>query len=89
MTGTPDESKSPRRTIDPMVLWRWGFAVLLLLVGGWLVIASPAIGQANGRTLGYVVIGYALLRLLLGWLAHGRRRNRTKVFSAAGRGESA
>jgi hypothetical protein len=37
-------------------------------VGLWLVITAPMLGAASGRTLGWVVIGYALVRLALGWL---------------------
>jgi hypothetical protein len=64
--------RQPR--VSPFVIWRWGFSVLLIGVGIWLVVARPTIAGVQGRTLGWVVIGYALLRLILGHLSDPQRR---------------
>ena len=54
-------------------MWRWGFSVLLVGVGIWLVIAKPLFAGAQGRLFGWVIIGYAVLRLLVGYLSDQRR----------------
>jgi len=56
------------RQVDPLSIWRWGFAILLAIVGGWLVYAQPRIGAASGRTLGWIMIGYAAVRTVLAQL---------------------
>ncbi|MBI3872639.1 MAG: hypothetical protein HY304_06155 [candidate division Zixibacteria bacterium] len=61
--------------LDPMAIWRWGFALLLLVAGVWLVVAAPVWGGASGRTLGWVVIGYAVVRPLFGRLVGSGRRS--------------
>jgi hypothetical protein len=53
------------RQVDPLSIWRWGFAVLLAVVGGWLVYAQPRIGAASGRTVGWIMIGYAAVRTVV------------------------
>ncbi|HUU44683.1 MAG TPA: hypothetical protein VM118_03030 [Acidobacteriota bacterium] len=60
--------------ISPFLIWRWGFSLLLVGVGIWLVIAKPLFAGAQGRIFGWVVIGYAVLRLLVGHLSDHRRR---------------
>ncbi|HWO58195.1 MAG TPA: hypothetical protein VNN55_11585 [bacterium] len=64
----PTEPDVPAR-INPMRVWRWGFSAVLIGVGLWLVATAPTIGGASGRTLGWVIMGYALVRLALGWLS--------------------
>lgn len=57
-----------RSRVNPLLIWRYGFSIVLVGVGLWLVISAPMLGAASGRTLGWVVIGYAIVRLALGWL---------------------
>lgn len=63
-------SQYRRKPLDPTAVWRWGFTVALVALGIWLVIANPAIGGANGKLMGWIVIGYGLLRLLLNRLIY-------------------
>jgi len=78
-----------RMRINPMSVWRWGFGVALLLVGVWLVIAAPSIGETDGRVVGWVIVGYALLRLLLSWTLKNRNRSVTGIRRDYNTGESA
>ena len=73
---SPDPVEPARRSrVNPLLIWRYGFSVVLAGAGLWLVITAPMLGAASGRTLGWVVIGYALVRLALGWLAdRGKER---------------
>jgi hypothetical protein len=64
---TSTEPKS-RARVNPLLIWRYGFSLVLLAVGLWLVITAPTLGAASGRTLGWIVMGYALVRLAIGWL---------------------
>lgn len=57
-----------RSRVNPLLIWRYGFVLLLVVAGLWLVITAPMLGAASGRMLGWVVIGYAVVRLALGWL---------------------
>jgi len=66
---TPEPSRTEMRPrVNPLLIWRYGFSVVLVGVGLWLVISAPMLGAASGRTLGWVVTGYAIVRLALGWL---------------------
>jgi len=56
------------RAAKPLAVWRWGFSAVLVGIGLWLVLAQPTFVGGNGRVLGFVLIGYALVRLLLGYL---------------------
>ena len=59
----------------PLAVWRWGFSAVLVGIGIWLVVAQPTVVGGNGRVLGWILIGYALVRLLLGYvlnLSRGR-----------------
>ena len=67
LTSEPTRTEA-RPRINPLLLWRYGFSVVLVAVGLWLVISAPMLGAASGRTLGWVVMGYAFVRLALGWL---------------------
>ncbi len=74
MTTSMPSDRSLRERLDPMALWRWGFSIVLIGCGLWLVVASPQIGGASGRTLGLVVIAYAVVRLGLGWFMQKRHK---------------
>ncbi len=67
MTSEPSRPEA-RPRVNPMLVWRYGFSIVLIGVGFWLVISAPMLGAASGRTLGWVVIGYAVVRLALGGL---------------------
>ena len=67
----PAGSRKRLGQIDPILVWRWGFAALLVVVGAWLVYARPQVGGASGRTLGWIMIGYAAVRFAVAYL--GRR----------------
>ena len=60
--------------LSPFLIWRWGFSILLVGVGIWLVIAKPLFAGPQGWIFGWVVIGYAALRLLAGYLSDYQRR---------------
>lgn len=66
-TSSSMEPKS-RLRVNPLLIWRYGFSLVLMAVGLWLVITAPVLGAASGRTLGWIVMGYALVRLAIGWL---------------------
>jgi hypothetical protein len=68
MLMTEQTRTDARPRVNPLLLWRYGFSVVLVAVGLWLVISAPMLGAASGRTLGWVVMGYAIVRLALGWL---------------------
>ena len=68
MLSSETEETKIRSRVNPLLVWRYGFSVVLIGAGMWLVIAAPMLGAASGRTLGWIVIGYALVRLALGWL---------------------
>jgi hypothetical protein len=68
------DSRPRHPRINPLVIWRLGFTVVLLAAGIWLVATGPLIAGAQGRTLGWVVIGYAILRLGLGYLSDLQRK---------------
>ena len=76
-----------RKPIDALRLWRWGFAVVLVAVGLWLVWTAPPIGRASGRTVGWIMIGYAVVRTALAWLTGSRRQE--PPCRGGGMGESA
>jgi hypothetical protein len=68
--------RSGSAPLNPATIWRWGFTLALVGVGIWLVIANPAIGGGNGKLLGWIIIAYGVIRLLLNKLiypARGRR----------------
>ncbi len=72
-----------RKPLNPLTVWRWGFTVILLATGTWLVIYGPQFADIHGRTLGWVVIGYAVVRLILGQFSgvdkgRGRSLRRTR-----------
>lgn len=67
MQLSPAEPKT-RARVNPLLIWRYGFSLVLAAVGLWLVITAPMLGAASGRTLGWIIIGYAGVRLALGWL---------------------
>ena len=56
-----------------MAIWQWGFSLLLLATGLWLVLSGTMVAGANGRLLGWILMGYALVRLVLYRLSHSRR----------------
>jgi hypothetical protein len=72
-----------------MKVWRWGFSVVLVGVGLWLVVTGRQIAGAEGRILGFVVIGYALLRLALGYLGERSRKRASRIPLDSTGGESA
>lgn len=67
MLSTSAEPKT-RTRVNPLLIWRYGFSLVLVAVGLWLVITAPMLGTAPGRTLGWIIIGYAVVRLALGWI---------------------
>lgn len=75
-----DASNRPQRsgggTIPPMALWRWGFSILLAGVGIWLLLSDTLFGGREGRILGWIVIGYAVVRLGFYWLSDSWRERR-------------
>lgn len=52
----------------PLAIWKWGFSAALVLVGLWLVIAQPTVMGGDGGVFGWILIGYAFVRLLLSYL---------------------
>lgn len=65
----PEQTRTKTRPrVNPLLIWRYGFSFVLVGVGVWLVVSAPMLGAASGRTLGWVVIGYAAVRLALGWI---------------------
>ena len=51
--------------VNPAVIWRWGFSLVLVAVGVWLVVTNPPFGGSNGRLFGWIIIAYGVIRLLL------------------------
>jgi hypothetical protein len=70
----PTQATPRRPRVDPMRVWRWGFSAVLIGIGLWLIVTGKQIAGAEGRILGYVIVGYALLRLALGYLGERSRR---------------
>ena len=69
MQTSNNEQPDARPRVNPLLIWRYGFSVVLVGVGLWLVIAAPVMGTASGRILGWVVMGYAAVRLAIGWIS--------------------
>jgi hypothetical protein len=69
-------NRSGSTPLNPATIWRWGFTLALVGVGIWLVIANPAVGSANGKLLGWIVIAYGVIRLLLNRLVYPARGRR-------------
>lgn len=90
MTSMTEQSSPTRsRGIDPLSIWRWGFGIVLLIAGVWLVVAAPAVGDADGRVMGWVLIGYAVLRLVLGKITRTRHKKLAPTAHEFNPGESA
>lgn len=80
---------SRRKPLNPLAVWRWGFTVVLVAAGTWLVIYGPQFADIHGRTLGWVVIGYAVVRLVLGRLTGVDKSRDKSLRRTLNEGESA
>jgi uncharacterized membrane protein len=65
--------------IKPLDVWRWGFSLVLVGVGIWLLIEMPGLGGADARVLGWVIIAYAVVRLFLSMLSNSLSRRRRRL----------
>lgn len=86
---TSSDTEARRKPIDPLAVWRWGFTVILVAAGTWLVIYGPQFADIHGRTLGWVVIGYAVVRLVLGRLSGVNKSRDKSLRRTVSEGESA
>jgi len=59
--------------IRPLAVWRWGFSIALVGVGLWLIIARPSLAGGEAHVLGWILVGYAVVRLLFSYLMNSRR----------------
>ena len=80
--------------INPMAVWRWGFSAIMFLAGLYLIISQPDLdigtgGSDGAQTLGWIIIGYSVLRTGLGWLADRRHNRRSLRSEQARKGYSA
>ena len=58
----------------PTAIWRWGFSVVLVGFGCWLALSAPSAGGADTSVIGWIVIGYGLIRLVFYRLTVFQRR---------------
>jgi hypothetical protein len=61
-------AQTPTRSIRPLAIWSWGFSGVLVAVGLWLVLTEPTVAGSNARMLGWILLGYSIVRLLFAYL---------------------